>query len=91
MDCQNVGVFMTFICFALLGAVAGLTCKWPSLLAIVSILAIAIGVEGTLRGTPTGSVLLSLTLMLVVVEGMFVAVPLLWHYSSRLLAHHPKL
>ena len=78
---------MLLMCFALLGAVASRAVKVSGLLLIVSLLAMAIGVEGALHHRALASVVVDGVLMLLAVECSYVAALLLagrgsWSLSS---------
>ena len=83
---HSIGVVMALMFFALIGCVSGWTFKWPVLLLIVSVLAMAIGLEGALHRLPLASVLTSATLMLVVTEGAFFVSAFLKDRSLKFLA-----
>ncbi|WP_156389688.1 hypothetical protein [Methylobacterium sp. Leaf465] len=84
---HHVGVTMLLMCFALLGAAASRAFRAPGLLALVSVLAIAIGVEGALSHRALTSVLLNAVLMLAAVEFSYLAATLLWDAKARSLAY----
>jgi hypothetical protein len=84
---HHVGVLMLFMCFALLGGAASRAVRLPGLLLIVSVLAVAIGIEGVVSHRALGSVLLIAVLMLVVVEWAYVAASLIWKDGAHLLDH----
>lgn len=78
---------MLYLCFALLGAAAGRTFKVRGLLVLVSVLAVAIGLEGALSHRPLPSVLLGTVLMLVTVEVSYLAAALLGNEKARALSY----
>lgn len=73
---------MLLICFASLGAAASQAVRLPGLLVIVSLLAVAIGVEGALEQRSLGIVLTDAVWMLVAVEATYVATSLLWNSEA---------
>jgi len=75
-------VQMLLICFASLGAAASQAVRLPGLLVIVSLLAVAIGVEGALEQRSLGIVLTDAVWMLVAVEATYVATSLLWNSEA---------
>lgn len=75
----GVGAHMLLICFASLGAAASQAVRLPGLFVIVSLLAVAIGVEGALEHRAIGIVLADAIWMLVAVEATYVATSLLWN------------
>ncbi|KQP53609.1 hypothetical protein ASF41_23340 [Methylobacterium sp. Leaf111] len=78
---------MLYLCFALLGAAASRTFTVRGLLILVSVLAVAIGLEGALSHRPLPSVLLSAVLMLVAVEVSYLTTALLWDEKARSLSY----
>jgi NADH:ubiquinone oxidoreductase subunit K len=74
---------MLLMCFALLGAAASRALKLPGLLVLVSLLAVAIGLEGALSHRALSSVLLNAVLMLATVEFSYLAASLLWDEKAR--------
>lgn len=78
---------MLYVCFALLGAAASRAFRAPGLLVLVTVLAIAIGVEGALSHRALTSVLLNAVLMLAAVEFSYLAATLLWDVKARSLAY----
>jgi NADH:ubiquinone oxidoreductase subunit K len=76
---------MLYLCFALLGAAASRAFRVPGLLVIVSVLAIAIGLEGAISHRSMATVLLNAVLMLVAVEVSYLAASLLWNAKARAL------
>ena len=84
---HHFGVAMLFMCFALLGAAASRAVRLPGLLLIVSVLAVAIGVEGALSHRAFAHVFVNAVLMLVAVEAAYVAALMLGSQGAKLLAH----
>jgi NADH:ubiquinone oxidoreductase subunit K len=78
---------MLLTCFVLIGAAASRAVRLPALLLIVSVLAVAIGVEGALSHRALTSVLLNALLMLAAVEFSYLAATLLGDRKSRTLAY----
>jgi hypothetical protein len=73
---------MLLICFASLGAAASQAVRLPGLLVIVSLLAVAIGIEGALEQRSLGIVLTDAVWMLVTVEATYVVTSLLWNSEA---------
>ena len=73
---------MLLICFASLGAAASQAVRLPGLLMIVSLLAVAIGIEGALEHRSVGIVLTDAVWMLVAVEATYIATSLLWNSET---------
>jgi hypothetical protein len=77
---------MLLICFASLGAAASQAVRLPGLLVIVSLLAVAIGLEGALEQRALGIVLADAVWMLVAVEAAYIATSLLWNSAAAPVA-----
>ena len=73
---------MLLICFASLGAAASQAVRLPGLLMIVSLLAVAIGIEGALEHRSVGIVLADAVWMLVAVEATYIVTSLLWNSEA---------
>ncbi|WP_156376176.1 hypothetical protein [Methylobacterium sp. Leaf117] len=84
------GVTMLLMCFMSLGAAASRAVKLPGLLLIVSLLAIAIGLEGAMSHRTAATVLVDAVLMLFVVESAYVAASVLWFRAAQ-VGQHRKL
>ncbi|POR40103.1 hypothetical protein CRT23_25695 [Methylobacterium sp. V23] len=87
MTGPTFGDAMLYLCFALLGAAASRTFTVRGLLILVSVLAVAIGLEGALSHRPLQSVLLGTVLMLVTVEVSYLAAALLVNAKARALSY----
>lgn len=74
---------MLYLFFLLLGAAASRAFRLPGLLAIVSLLAVAIGLEGALNQRDLASVLGTAVLMLAAVEISYLATSWLWDTAPR--------
>lgn len=84
---DEVGAQMLLICFASLGVAASQAVRLPGLLLIVSLLAVAIGIEGALQHRSLGTVLADAVWMLVAVESAYVAMSLLWNAEPAPVSH----
>ena len=78
---------MLYLSFLLLGAVASRAVRISGLLAIVALLAVAIGLEGALNQRDPASVLGHAVLMLAAVEISYLATSWLWDAAARPRPH----
>lgn len=84
--CRFDGIVMDTMCFAVLGAALGWAYRWPMLFLVVSILALAIGVEGALNDRPPAFVITKAALMHIIVQGSYFASALTLDYVSSRFA-----
>ena len=78
---------MLTLSFLLLGAAASRAFRVPGLLALVALLAVAMGLEGALNQRDLTSVLGDAVLMPAAVEVSYLAAAWLWDAAARPLPH----